>query len=350
MEKKSRPTRINQLKGAYENTKTLSFEHPIQRKGSQWDGWQKSLFIHSMACDYLIPALCATKIDGITYILDGKQRLTTVFDFIEDRYPLHDDTPEINGHDVSGMYYTELPETIREEIKFYSILIYYLDDATDEEIENMFYRLNNSTPLSSIQKTKALMGGELAQQFQELRQHQFLTQVVSLSKANIRKEDDLKLIVQAMMIRGMAYKQVKKFTVGEVCKFATAISDDAATQVLLDRLKANFDYGLLAIDPKRKAMLKPIHIPMVIRTIEKAMMQGIGVDIFRNWFDDFSEKYKNEDMPYKKNCGGTGGTTSAAKVIGRVETMAQSLDVYMEALEDEREEEWQCKEDGVGAK
>lgn len=331
MEKKMIPRSVKQFKGMFEKTETMSFDHPIQRKGSQWNAYQKSLFVHSIAADFPIPALYSTKIDKVYYILDGKQRMTTIFDFINGEFKLHDDTPMIDNFDATGMYFEELKEDVQDAILSRSISLYELEDATDEEIEDVFYRLNNGTLLTPIQKTKAKMGGELATQFNELLTHEFLTNVVRLTNAQIRKEDDLKLIIQAMMVRGTAYQSIKKFAVSDVCKFAESIQDDAETQVLLHRLKSNFDYGLLAIDLKQKEMLKPIHLPMLIRTIEHAMNKGIEIETFRNWFTFFGRQNKEETL-YKEYCGA--GSASAAKVIGRVEAMELSFNDYVEAMEE----------------
>ncbi|MBC6128098.1 DUF262 domain-containing protein [Listeria booriae] len=331
MEKKMIPRSVKQFKGMFEKTETMSFDHPIQRKGSQWNAYQKSLFVHSIAADFPIPALYATKIEKVYFILDGKQRMTTIFDFINGAFKLHDDTPLIDNFDATGMYFEELKEDIQDAILSRSISLYELEDATDEEIEDVFYRLNNGTLLTPIQKTKAKMGGELAKQFNELLSHEFLTNTVNLSKDQMKKEDDLKLIVQSIMVRDDEYQNIKSFVIGDVSKFAGNIKDDAETQILLHRMKSNFDYALLATDKKQKNMLKPIHIPMLIRTIECAMNKGIEVETFRNWFNDFEEQNKSKDTVYMQNCGA--GSVGAVKVRGRVEMMEQSFNEYVKALE-----------------
>jgi hypothetical protein len=71
----------------------ISFDYPIQRQADQWDHLQKSLLIHSIIEDYPIPALYTTVQEKIYQVLDGKQRLTTILDYINDQYPLHPDTP-----------------------------------------------------------------------------------------------------------------------------------------------------------------------------------------------------------------------------------------------------------------
>ncbi|MBC2106123.1 DUF262 domain-containing protein [Listeria booriae] len=331
MEKKSRPTRAKQLKSMYEESKTISFDHPIQRKGSQWNEYQKSLFIHSMASEYPIPAIYGTKIDGVNYILDGKQRLTTIFDFLNGAYKLHDDIPEIAGFNAGGMYFSELPENIRESIEHLYILIYYLDDATDEEIEDVFYRLNNSTPLESIQKVKARMGSDVAAQLNELVKHDFMTSVVKLTKAQARKEADLKIIIQALMVRGDAYQTVTKMTESEVCKYAETLKNGFNTCEELAGIKKTFDYLLLALNEEDRTMLKPVHLPMIIRLADK-YRETYEVDVFRNWYLDMTVRYKLGEgdgaEAYKVHTGA--GSTSSTKVRGRVEEMERDFNNYIQ--------------------
>ena len=65
----------------------------------QWQSYQKSLLIHSILGDYLIPPIYLVKYKEAdeTYYeaLDGKQRVTSIFEFIEGQYQLHASTPSV---------------------------------------------------------------------------------------------------------------------------------------------------------------------------------------------------------------------------------------------------------------
>ncbi|AQS42482.1 DUF262 domain-containing protein [Bacillus velezensis] len=79
----------------------IRFDHPIQRKGGQWDKSAKSLFINSMANGYPIPPFYALKEDGVYWILDGQQRLTTAINFMNNKFVLNEDTPEVDGMNMA---------------------------------------------------------------------------------------------------------------------------------------------------------------------------------------------------------------------------------------------------------
>lgn len=84
---------VKNLKSMYDGKHTLQMDHVIQRQSGQWDGdrLKKSLLIHSILANYPVPPVYCLKeaISDKDYsysILDGKQRLTTTFDFIDGRY------------------------------------------------------------------------------------------------------------------------------------------------------------------------------------------------------------------------------------------------------------------------
>ena len=89
MIKSSLPVGVKTLM-KYRDAGTLDFENPIQRQSGQWGNLQMSLLVQSMLLDYIIPNIYLKKevIDKTNYlsVLDGKQRLTTVFSFINDEW------------------------------------------------------------------------------------------------------------------------------------------------------------------------------------------------------------------------------------------------------------------------
>ncbi len=77
----------------------LTFDYPIQRADGQWDKSQKALLIDSVLKGYIIPHVYIVK-DGTEdfspmSVLDGKQRLTTLYDFAKDKFALPKDMDDI---------------------------------------------------------------------------------------------------------------------------------------------------------------------------------------------------------------------------------------------------------------
>lgn len=160
----------------------VNFDNAIQRS-LVWDLEKKSLLIHTMVYGYPIPAFYFTKDDEKIYdSLDGKQRSNTIHSFINDGFALMDNTPIVydeddNPLDISGKKYSELPEWVQDRIKDFNLTIYYFEDMVEEEIKELFRRLNNGKPLSAIELTR--VHAPCLKDFQELAKHTAIQSIVS---------------------------------------------------------------------------------------------------------------------------------------------------------------------------
>lgn len=129
----------------------------IQR-GLCWSPKQRSLFIHSIIMDYYIPPLLAVKNGNKDYdLLDGKQRASTLREFIRGSFKLKDipTIPYDDGteEDFNGLKYSQLPEDVQNAISGYNLSIVIFNDGTEREVtEDVFYRANNGTSLKASDK------------------------------------------------------------------------------------------------------------------------------------------------------------------------------------------------------
>ena len=78
----------------------IVFNHPMQRKPGQWNDEQQSLLIHSILANFAVPQTYALQMFDGDYdsfsVLDGKQRLTTIYEYMKDGFKLSEDTPTVN--------------------------------------------------------------------------------------------------------------------------------------------------------------------------------------------------------------------------------------------------------------
>ena len=133
----------------------VNFDNAVQR-GLVWDLSKKSLLIHSMIYGYAIPAMYFTRDeDGVYDSLDGKQRSNAISEFLSGEFALVDDTPVVfdddgNEVNIAGMTMEMLPEWAQDRVKDFNLTIYYYEDISQEEIRELFRRLNNGKPLTEI--------------------------------------------------------------------------------------------------------------------------------------------------------------------------------------------------------
>lgn len=155
-----------------------NFEPPYQRR-SVWSEEKKSFFIDSILKNYPIPPVFLhQKIDDqtgkTTYdVIDGKQRLTAIIEFIEGEIPVANEMDEpFSDSRVSGLFFSDFAsdELARYKGQFwrYVIPIEYVDTGEQSVIDSIFDRLNrNGEPLegqelrnSNYYNTPLLLGLE----------------------------------------------------------------------------------------------------------------------------------------------------------------------------------------------
>jgi len=176
---------------------TITFDNAVQR-GYVWDNDRKSLLIHSMLEGFPIPAFFASKDENGYSMLDGKQRSEAISGYINGNYFLTN-LPEVmaeisiqntenkkevieEGLDINGSYFSDLPEDLQDRIKDYSLTVYYFDGITEEEINEMFFRLNNGKPLTAIELTR--VKARSLEKFQEIGKHELFTSTLT-EKASV---------------------------------------------------------------------------------------------------------------------------------------------------------------------
>lgn len=339
---------VKNLKTMNDDKHTLDFCHPIQRQSGQWDGdrLKKSLLIHSMLANYPVPPIYCLKeaISEKEYsysILDGKQRLTTIFDYIDGRYPLDADTPSVVIDDVSyelgGKYFTDLDLECQQELLRFKFTIYGFEDADDDLIEEIFFRLNNSTPLSKPQKSMALTGVHNATFIKSILSDRFFSEICQFSALQRRKSDDLCALLQAMMLldnRYMGY-EFSSISAEETMRYASHIKNNYS-EAQKERLYDIIDYLEKAF-PEKDKMLKKINIPIVMLVADSAMgsnydsiknIYRVGPMYFRQWFSYFFNECYEE---YKQYC--SSGSIKKEKTLKRIEIMEASLMDYFELRE-----------------
>lgn len=321
---------IKNLKSMHDSKETLNFDHPIQRQSAQWTNLQQSLLVHSILANYPVPAVYVEKTDSAEIddkgkaiykysVLDGKQRMTTVFSFINGEYALNEETPaaEIEGetYTLAGKTFEELDEDVRQELLRFKFSIFAFEDATDDEIEEIFFRLNNSTPLSKPQKARPLMGTENARFINSILTGSFFTEKCNFSKLQLRKSDDMCTLLQSMMLLDHKYNNYEYASISadEVMKYSAAIKGNYSEEQK-DLLLEIIDYLDDAFDEKEK-LLKKINVPMVVIMADIAIKEEIEPDEFHDWFLYFFVSNKE----YSQYC--SSGSIKKEKVLGRLTTM-----------------------------
>ena len=327
----------------HDEKKVLSFDHPIQRKSEQWSDTQKSLLIHSMLANYPVPNIYVLREDSQEldeknkpvfnyFVMDGKQRLTSVLSYIWGEFPLDENIPAIIIEDVeyqiAGKYFCDLEEPVQYEIKRYKFDIIAFEECSNREIEEIFFRLNNSTPLTKSQVAKAKVGVEIAELINELLTSKFFTVSCNFSKAQLKASDDQKVLIQSMMLldtNNVPDFELKDFSENSILEYSESIRG-TYTDKQSNILKSAIQY-LTDAFPEKNKQLRKISIPTLVYMADIAEDKEIKPMYFRQWFEFFTEEDElMED--YKTFC--STGSTKLEKVQGRLAVMTKSFCKYHE--------------------
>jgi hypothetical protein len=135
---------------------------PAYQRGYVWKKNQKELFIDSMLLGYDIPKIYFhdNPNGSIRYdVVDGQQRLTTIFEFISNHFKLPSESDPINGEEIANKFFNDLSDDLQLDFQNINLDIVVLNNAyTQDDIEDMFLRYQNGEPLNAAEKRKAIPG------------------------------------------------------------------------------------------------------------------------------------------------------------------------------------------------
>jgi hypothetical protein len=326
---KSRQTKT--IKQVVKMKDKLRFDLAIQRN-SVWKLEQKSLFIHSLMYGFPFPpAYAQYSTDGQAWMLDGKQRLTTIIDFVEDKFYLHKNTPNVFGFDVAEMKFSELPEQFRDEILDTSFDIWELKNMTEEERDEMFFRLNNGSALSKIEVTRS-MYSQLFSEVSELAELEFFANTIHLTESARNRFVDQELVIQIAMLLNEDYK-LKGFGGSHIRDYVVNLKESQTkfSDEIIKCFKETSEYLSDAFkdftNRETVKSLKKLNVPMVFIQGITAKEKGMSAEQFGEFVKWFLIDMYQVDSPYGISC--QSGSAKRENVMTRLKEMDKAFSKYV---------------------
>lgn len=313
----------------------VTFDSPVQRPADQWNNDQKTLLIHSILMDYDVPSVYAvedkTK-ESMTYsIIDGKQRLNTLFEFVSDQFTLNKNTPTVRvdgrEYDLSLYNYSELPENLQDVINDYQLNMIYFIDITEEEIFEMFYRLNNGKPLSTQQKAKSRMDMSAISFINQISDNEFVKNKLKLNDNQRRNGDSEVILELAMMLIDEEYTS-GKYNAKDASKYMETLN--TKSEEFLTKIKSTLDYLNEVYRGWDSGFeLKKVNAPMLIAVASEAV-DTIKPEEFYLWTQELSTYVDDKESDYAQFADKS--TSNKGKVEGRLRIMKEHFNNHFNTV------------------
>jgi hypothetical protein len=161
---------INEFYEDYYKKNKLIFNTEYQRS-EIWPINKKQRLIDSIIKEYHVGMVFLRELDGNYEVLDGQQRLKSIFQYMENHYSTSNElTPE-----AGDIYFDDLSKDAKRFARFiaFQIDIAFLENADEETTTDIFLRLQEGIPLNTPEKLNAKRG-KMRDQILELSKHPFI--------------------------------------------------------------------------------------------------------------------------------------------------------------------------------
>lgn len=350
LEKASIVWSAKQLSGMVKNGK-INFDHIVQRS-YVWERARKSGLIESMILGYPVPPIFAKRVDdgtgkrggNIYHIMDGKQRLSTVKEFLNDEFALTKLSPVVYMDDelgmecetdISDMKFSELPESLQNYLQTVTFNVTYFDNLTKEEERQLFKRLNAGKPLST--KSRLLASCQDIEELLDIGSHKLFDEMLT-DKARDNK-NQVTLVMKAWCMMNQDIKDVSfESKVFNPLIENTQISEDEKLELIkVFNLAVNIHSRLIESREKKvaKKLYTETHLISLIPYLKKAVEEDLNEELVKLWILDFFGTTDGASVSDFYNEASGSGSAKSVNIQARNKALN---DNYKEFFKEENED------------
>lgn len=235
MEFKTLPYAIKQFYTMYNGkNRSLNLEHPLQR-GDVWNKERKSEFIHSLFIGLRIlpilaihesfpePLIINNKEIKKSSVIDGKQRLLSIFQYLDNKFRTPENTIYLNINneevDVSNKYFSELLEDSQTTFLNITLNITLISEYTTYELERLIIGYNSGKSMNTKQLFKLEIGLNKTLEFKNFIENNLFFKAIENKFSNMQKNnnEDIISVIRAMIL--LSEINCKSFEFEDVISF-----------------------------------------------------------------------------------------------------------------------------------
>lgn len=310
----------------------ISFSHKLQRPIGQWNPKMKSLLIHSLLVGFPVNPIYTVEENGVIYTLDGSQRTSTCIEYINNKFALSKDIPDVtittveNGEPVSknysiaGLKFKKLDEEVQKLLLSCQLEFCTLSDYTDEDVREMFRRQNSGKSLNGKQLRITKQSDQFSSLVFELANHPFMDKL--MTKAQRKNGTDRDIIIQTfMLIQTNQNEDYTSFRSKDIDSFVTDHSG-SVPEDKINSLRESMDKFNAAFESELKVPVTSI--PMMLFSGYRVTKDKKSFSKLVEIINGFLNEYENNE-DYKQYV--MSGTSSSENVRGRFDWWREKIKV-----------------------
>lgn len=312
-EKYTKPFAVSSLSFMNANNRILL--NPDYQRNPVWVKSQKQLFIDSLFRDIDIPKIYFRSINrgGYEYeVVDGQQRLRAIFEFLKDSFELSKESDPVDGEDISEKYFKDLSTDSQVAFQNKTLDVVILSkEYTDDDIEEMFLRLQNGTPLNAAEKRRA-MAGNMREIIKSLSRNRIFKYCIFKDTRYAYEDASAKI---AHLFLAGAITDIKPSSIKKTYDDNKAIS---FSNPAIARVKKAFSFITSSFSLKPTPPILKKYSIISLSIAADYLLQNYDI---ANYKKEFADAYKcfekkraqNEELPEEKQDSRLSGYSNAAR-------------------------------------
>lgn len=305
---------------------------PDFQRPAVWGKSQKQLLIDTILRDYDIPKFYWRKTAGKPDrydVVDGQQRLRAIWEYFDGDFALAKDADPMDGEQIAGLRYDQLPDDLRMRFDVYALDVVVLEDSSEDEVRELFLRLQNGTSLKAQEKRNAYPGA-MRSFVKAVANHKFFH---SVGFANSRFTHDLIAAQLICLELAGGPTNIKNTDLNRMYEAQAAFDAKSATAKsvyrILDVLASAF--------PEKTPELERFNVVALYCVVSELLRQYVFEDArphLHEWFIAFETTRRDQDalpedqadsewVSYKEKISHS--TDSADSIRARMEFMLRNL-------------------------
>jgi hypothetical protein len=205
------PSNIVRAYEWYQRRDRLELSPPYQRRADLWSKGTKAFLIDSMINRFDVPKFYVADLallpkslltpNSTHAVIDGKQRFGALFDWFSGALTLNAnfvflEDPLIEAGGLNSIALSERLPELAARVENFSLAVMNVITDNQEQIDQLFIRLNQSLPLTGAE-TRNAMEGEAPDVIRNLAEHRFFTDSVAFS---VKRGGDLNTAAKILLL------------------------------------------------------------------------------------------------------------------------------------------------------